>query len=103
MNIKNNFVKLVRWWRRLDQRCAFEEDRQIRAKERKEAEYRSSIQPCPFCGASMKKYQVTNRSHKGKVACASKEWTCGTKTSLNMMFSDGFERGEQCLYENVRG
>lgn len=89
--------RLVRWLKRLDPNYRDQEDRRERMRQRIEAERQESVNPCPYCGAEVKRFRVTQRTRKGRMAGAEKEWACGTKTSLDMMHESGFERGDDCL------
>jgi len=87
----------IEWFKCLDANYRWEKERAIERAERQRRQEKAMVAPCPFCGAAMKKYTVTKRTYKGKIAGAEKEWVCGTNTAMRMLHQSGVERGDFCL------
>lgn len=96
-----SIARFVEWFKCLDSRYKWEKERAARRVESRKRQEAAMVAPCPYCGSAMKEYRVLQRSaRKGHVVSASKEWTCGTKTGLRMMHSEGVSRGVVCLSNN---
>lgn len=95
--IKNLIHRLKLDWSTSYRYEIAQQQRAQRQRERLAREHELATAPCPFCNAEIKSFVVTQRTYKGKLAGAIREWSCGTKTSLGLMMSQGIERGDECI------
>ena len=53
---------------------------------------------CRYCGAGVKDYVITGRTHKGRIGSYDLSWTCGTWCKVGLMgLESEYHRGDRCI------